>query len=214
MDVQEISLSREQAQTEYEQYRQALKTKKDAFLHEMRVAYGYMRHGKAVLDVWQAFGDQGVDDRGDPKLAISPADVPEIVFRKFRSDDTRWTGVFCPSDHRHRDHLETRLKHGDVFIPKGVCTPKYNTTATESWLRTEALRPSIRAKVPIVPARFMPNHSLANYHILWEVESWTELTRPPRDPLLLKRVSPNVFVVLAGWDLTPLERAVLRGRIA
>jgi len=44
-----------------------------------------------------------------------------------------------------------------------------------------------------------------------EVEKWKPL--PPKDPILLKRLTPNLFGVLATWDLTNLERAIIRGRI-
>jgi len=31
--------------------------------------------------------------------------------------------------------------------------------------------------------------------------------------MLLRKLTPNMFVVLASWDLTPLERAVIKGRL-
>jgi hypothetical protein len=69
---------------------------------------------------------------------------------------------------------------------------------------------SARALVPPVPPRFRPA-DLGNYYTLWEAE-W--LPEPPRDPLLLKQVSTTMFVVVAQWDLTDIERAVLEGRFA
>ena len=45
------------------------------------------------------------------------------------------------------------------------------------------------------------------FHILWEVEKW-ELT-PPRDPALLRWIGGDLWEVVATWDLTQLERAVL-----
>lgn len=45
----------------------------------------------------------------------------------------------------------------------------------------------------------------------WEVEKWKPV--PPRDPILVKRLTPNLFGVLATWNLTELERAIIRGRI-
>ncbi|MEM3580897.1 MAG: hypothetical protein QXQ64_06505 [Candidatus Bathyarchaeia archaeon] len=43
------------------------------------------------------------------------------------------------------------------------------------------------------------------------MEKWEPV--PPRDPILVKQLTPNLFGVLATWDLTPLEKAIIRGRI-
>jgi hypothetical protein len=67
-----------------------------------------------------------------------------------------------------------------------------------------------RAVVPPVPPRFRPEN-LGDYHTLWEAE-W--LPAAPEDPLLLKQIGTTMFVVVAQWDLTELERAVLEGRFA
>ena len=45
--------------------------------------------------------------------------------------------------------------------------------------------------------------------ILWEAE-WETV---PRDPLLLRHLAGGLYAVMASWDLTPLERAVLKGRL-
>ena len=66
------------------------------------------------------------------------------------------------------------------------------------------------AQTPIIPMRLMPEYNLMNYFILWEVEKWTKFDMPKPDPLLLKRITENLFVVLASWDLTELERMVIR----
>ena len=64
---------------------------------------------------------------------------------------------------------------------------------------------------PIIPPALRPKHKLANYKTLWEVESWTR--EPPRDPMLLKPLGGMLYAVLATWDLSEMERAVLRGRV-
>jgi hypothetical protein len=65
-------------------------------------------------------------------------------------------------------------------------------------------------KVPIIPAELMPEGSLTNYYVLWEVKEWEELPEP-KDPYLLKRISENLFVVLGAWEITDLERAIIGG---
>lgn len=64
--------------------------------------------------------------------------------------------------------------------------------------------------VPSVPVWLRPEGHLSEYHILWEAE-WE--VAPPVDPILLKYVSGPMYAVIAQWDLTPVERAVLEGRI-
>ena len=65
----------------------------------------------------------------------------------------------------------------------------------------------ITAIVPLVPPRLRPK-DLSKYYILWEAE-WDPLA--PVDPFLLKRLTNRFFAVVAEWDLTPLERAVIEG---
>ena len=67
-----------------------------------------------------------------------------------------------------------------------------------------------RAIVPQVPAPLRPNSHLRNYHILWEAE-WDGV---PTDPALLKHLGGDLYALLAVWDLSPLERAVLAGQRA
>ena len=64
--------------------------------------------------------------------------------------------------------------------------------------------------MPIIPAPIRPKAmDLSRYFVLFEAE-WQAI--PPKDPLLLSRLSGSLYVILAAWDLTELERAVLAGR--
>lgn len=71
------------------------------------------------------------------------------------------------------------------------------------WRRGEAV-------VPLVPLHLRPKHHLRNYWILWEAD-WKAI---PHDPLLLRKLSGDLWLVLAAWDLTPVERAALENRRA
>lgn len=71
----------------------------------------------------------------------------------------------------------------------------------------------IRALVPTVPPQLRPPHALRGYHILWEAEWHLDMTVPPVDPALLKHIGGDLYAVVATWDLTPLEQAVLAGRV-
>ncbi len=58
----------------------------------------------------------------------------------------------------------------------------------------------------MIPPGLMPGGSLSRFHILWEAER----EEIPRDPMLLRHLGKGRYVVLATWDLTDLERAVLK----
>nr|RAW03963.1 hypothetical protein DBT41_10200 [Aerococcus urinae] len=75
--------------------------------------------------------------------------------------------------------------------------------------QSEAAKAGV-AKVPIIPVHLRPRHALANYHILWEAD-WHEV---PYDPYLLRRIGKgDMWLVVAMWDLTEVERSALSARI-
>ena len=78
-------------------------------------------------------------------------------------------------------------------------------TRQERWSR----RP-LRALVPTVPPRLRPAGNLDSYHVLFEPE-W-QGDPEPADPALLKHIGGDLWAVVATWDLTPLEAAVLGQR--
>ena len=63
-----------------------------------------------------------------------------------------------------------------------------------------------KAVVPSIPPRLRPKIAYSNLHILWEAE-WETV---PTDPMLLRHLDGALYVVLAVWDLTDLEKAVLK----
>lgn len=66
-----------------------------------------------------------------------------------------------------------------------------------------------RAIVPIIPVHLRPKRGLANYHILWEAD-WQRI---PKDPYLLRRFGGDAWLVVAAWDLTDVEQAVMSSRM-
>ena len=68
---------------------------------------------------------------------------------------------------------------------------------------------SYQAIVPLIPLHLRPKHALGNYWILWEAD-WSAA---PADPLLLRKLKGDLWLVLAAWELTAVERAVLEQRV-
>jgi hypothetical protein len=60
--------------------------------------------------------------------------------------------------------------------------------------------------LPRIPPKYRPKNALYKYWILWEAD-WQAM---PTDPYLLRRLGEDAWIVLAAWELTPVEVAVLR----
>jgi hypothetical protein len=199
MDINTISMSEQEAKESYKSYVEAVKTRKEKYLEDLKKVYLALSQGKKVIDIFEAFKVTGVNEEGDPKLAISLADKREVRFRKesegggWFSEDNAW-----------------KEKVADVRLPTNTF-PKWRTEKVEnaSWRRIK--RPNITTNVPIVPAHLLPEGSLERYYLLWEVEEW-KAQAIVKDPFLLRRVNANTFIVFAAWDLTPVEQTVMRGR--
>jgi hypothetical protein len=165
---------------------------------EIKRAYRLLSKGKLVIKALESIKVAGVDDKGYPKLAIARADAKHcwLSIRKSGSaemSDAEWV--------RGRRAFGRKIE-----FPSG-------TFDTKPWLSKEPNRFSIDGKaiMPIIPAEHRPRRALESYHVLWEAE-WQPT--PPHDPFLLQRIGKSdLWLVLAQWDLTEVERAVLAGRI-
>lgn len=62
------------------------------------------------------------------------------------------------------------------------------------------------AGLPYIPP-YIRKPRMGKYHVLWEA-TWNAM--PTGDPYLLERLDQNLYRIVAGWDITPLEAAVLR----
>ena len=161
----------------------------------LKNAQYYLSKGKSILDLLESMRIGGVNAEGLPKLAISRADFFQVRMRTSSWPD-RGSVVMEPPGRYNKPSAIFRF-------PVGLFGPDLKMDASRTFT----------AAVPTVPARLLPVAPLKGYYLLWEVEKWAIV--PPKDPLLLRRLAEdsNLFVVLAHWDLTPLERAVMRGAI-
>lgn len=131
----------------------------------------------------------GVDREGRPLLAICRAHEERCQLRMFHGGGAVYVGGTT--------RWVRANSRKQVFVPEGTF-PRRDSTLDAT------------ALVPLIPPRFRPPSALAGYHLLWEAE-W--LKAVPVDPMLLKHLGGAIYAVLAQWDLTPLERAVLAGRL-
>lgn len=157
---------------------------------EIAAIYKRIAQGKTVIRALESIRAAGLGDDGLPKLAISRADMQRSYVVAHDGQ-----AVFSPDQSYYVRHNESRTKI--VRVPwEGFTTPKGR------WV--------FEAQVPIIPVHLRPRRGIQNYHVLWEAE-WSK--RYPVDPYLLRRFGGDAWLVVAAWDLTEVERAVMSSRL-
>jgi hypothetical protein len=154
--------------------------------------YRLLARQKRVIILRDAIRAGGEDKQHRPKLAIARADEREIQMTRSRTG----TVTYTPVVRWHQGELPAR-------------------SATRWWRLEELLPPlaavsssvTARSLVPHIPPAIRPS-ALDRYAILWEAD-WKAV---PTDPVLLRPLGQGLYAVLATWDLTPIERAVLEVR--
>jgi len=157
---------------------------------EIAAIYKNIAAGRTVIRAFESIRAAGCDERGLPRLAICPAHMTQCWYQNEFSGHERGRVTFGKRSPGPRDKKEV-VRMAWPNVPK-----------TRDW--------SYCATVPLIPVHLRPKHALHNYHILWEAE-WTQ--RYPVDPYLLRRFGGDAWVVLAAWDLTDVERAVMASRL-
>ncbi len=212
MEVEMLAMPQKKAQEEFEALRQLLKQdqrrRKDQIYRDFQAVYGHLRYGKKIIDIYDSFKKAGLNEDGDPRLAICRADAKECYCQKHEDG----SAIF--SLDRNIDYWDPARKTlNDVKLPSGTFQWQ-KKDPSHSLHRWNIKNERVKTIVPIIPAKILVNEVkvlLKNFHIIWEVPEWKPV--PPKDPILVKQLTPNLFGVLATWDLTELERAIIRGRI-
>jgi hypothetical protein len=189
MKIELLAEEKATATEKYKEYLQASKTSRDKIYDDLKCVYYQIKKGKAVIDITKAIKAGGVKENWHPNLAIALASAKEVRCTYSKSGDVSF---------RNSDHWKVRP--GDIYLKGGL--PAWEKGAGDL---------ELKAPVPIIPPRLRPVKITPDYYILWEVDSWTPM--PSRDPYLLKRLSPTLFLICAAWDLTDIEMAVMAGRI-
>lgn len=193
MNIETFSETKKVATEKWREYNQAVKKTSDPLYKELKSVYNQMKAGKKVIDIFKVIQKGGVHENFHPKLAIAKATSKKVICRYFQNG----TVYFL-----NKDEWSSKVYAADVDLKN--CLP-----VISHFKSFESHR--LTAPVPIIPAKHLPDKLTDDYYILWEVDEWKMV--PPTDPWLLRRITRTLFVVLAGWDLTPLEKAVMAGRM-
>ena len=194
MNLTTIEMPVSEAASAFREYRTAVRSAKVAAINsedaQIARAYKALADGKQILNIMDAFEGAGVDALGLPKLAIARADEKTITVQRYGWADFLEIGP---------EPLVTRHRRG---VAAGL------VFRFPSDRRFEGTTITRHATVPNIPPHLRPPFDLKNYHLLWEPK-WEIRPRPPGDPALLKHIGGPLYAVLAIWDLTPVEQAVL-----
>lgn len=204
MELPVVNIDRWDAQKAYDQYAAAEKQvngyfkQKEPLYKDLKKLYYQIKTGKKVVDLLAALKMAGTHDNGAPKLAIVDIDTNEVCCRRYKNGEV----VFYELTNYHRNKWSFKPTVKDVHL-KNVY-PIFTNDSTRDHLLW-------KAPVPLIPPQYLPKEKMNELYILWEVDEWKPVA--PVDPWLLKRITNTHFVVLNGWNLTPLERSVMNAHL-
>ena len=164
---------------------------------EIQRAYQLIAQGRLIIKALESVKAAGLKaapapDAGFPKLALCRADA--LSCSVYMQDTGECRMLADDASQYGRTNSRSR-----IMWPRG----SFPHFRERPWRAT--------ALMPTPPLHLRPKRGLANYHVLWEAE-WTKIA--PHDPMLLRRIGKaDLWVVVAMWDLTEVERAALSTRI-
>jgi hypothetical protein len=189
MTVVEVPVTREKARELMKAYRdhRSAQTPEDRAIER---AYREIASGRVLIRALESVRAAGLDAQGRPKLAIVRADHKRVRLSIGPNQDAE----FQPMALSHGRWRATY--HHAIKVP-GLRSAEYLPGTHE-------------AIVPMIPVHLRPQTAIDAYHILWEAD-WRAV---PTDPMLLRRLGGDLWIVVAAWDLTEVERAVMASRVS
>jgi hypothetical protein len=183
MNVEKLSMDKDQARDLYRRYQEsrAGMTPND---RAIAAIYKRIAQGKLIIRALASIAAAGLGADGLPKLAIMRADIPKVACACY-FNEIRFDAV-----------------HGNGRAFQGYAKDRYFKVSMPGASSNTRSRV---ASVPLIPVHLRPRKALGQYHVLWEAD-WNQY---PVDPYLLRRFGQDAWVVVAAWDLTDVERAVM-----
>jgi hypothetical protein len=216
MDLATIEMERPAAREKFLEYRRAVRRRHVEEDAEIMRGYRQLASGRQLIQLPETLRAGGVTTRTAsttwgprnryvlPKLAIARADE-QLVYIQGIARDGGMTFFW-------NDRLNPQATAKNIRLPEGTWDLREIEELAD--ITVGGWSTYWQAMVPHVPPALRPERGLAGYHILWEAD-WrlvNKTPRAPRDPALLKHIGGDLYAVVAIWELTELERAVLGGR--
>jgi len=183
------------AEEKYQEYKNAPKNALSKVYKDAARLYYQIKKGRKIIEIGKVIKAGGVHENGHPKLAIAKASNKTVTCHYYQNGDVKYLNGKPGGRLREYAH--------DVCIKNGL--PEF--ALKNSWDNKVVLT----APVPIVPPKHLPQSLTDDYYILWEVDEWKMIA--PTDPYLLKRLTRSHFIVVAGWDLTEVEKSVMNANL-
>jgi hypothetical protein len=172
-------------------------------------SYRAMMKGQRILNLHAVLKNAGLNEKQRlPKLAVARASWAHVTLRLQNRHVLFHKQGIWPSF----SYKTNRYQPQRQVIPFAFDT--FGTDLTNGSWRSQSGLPTAdgaQAVVPSIPAHLRPEGDLDDYFILFDAK-WEKFAPP--DPILLKHVSGHMYAVVAQWDLTDLEKAVLEGRFS
>jgi hypothetical protein len=193
MDVPTITMDPELARAKLREYRQVLHRVADEEYEAAARGYEALAEGTPILMLSQVIREAGTHADGRPRLAIARADRKQVRVRSTYFEPR--IAIFSTAQ-RFTSYPGSTL---EVHVP-------------HPWRNFDAGHALVPMTPPEVVQKVGGRSLLRDYFVLWEVEQWADhplMAGPDRDPYLLKHLGADLYAVVAEWDLTELERAVM-----
>jgi len=190
MHTATIEIPRAKARELYRRYRANIHYSKPID-RECQRAYQLLAQGRVIIKAIESVAAAGLNAEGLPKLALCRADADICSLSMYGGGGgCRFTA---------RGARNTWQSGKEFTFPDGT----FPSNQSYRWATS---------LVPTIPLPLRPARALASYHLLWEAD-WKQ--QPSADPFLLRRIGSkaDLWLVVAMWDLTEVERTVLASRI-
>jgi hypothetical protein len=206
--IPQITMDPSAAREKFREYRSLVKDRHQAEDEALLRGYRALSAGKSLIALSDVLSRAGLDHEHRPRMAVARADRGRVWTRFAQSSASGYTHTLL-----QQSTLPPRWSGGD---------PEWSARRDRSVLHFDGLFPPCpegkrkrwEALVPPIPPALRPNAKLHNFHMLWEAEWFNGRPSAPVDPYLIRHLHGDLWVVLAKWDLTALERAVILERKA
>ena len=197
MNLGALEITPEEAEAKVREYDEVLKAERTEQDEALAQAYRAAKRGLPLIRLSEAIRLGGWFDDGLPRIAVVRADAMECRVSELRTGPDGHTSMLF-------DDCWNRWPDS-----RGALVGSHTVRVRVDSARPSVSRYSGTTTVPLVPPRHRPKRPrrLSRCHLLWEVEEWRRT--PPVDPALIRHIRGDLWAVLATWDLTELERAVL-----
>jgi len=201
MHTELVKMARHEAEQLYQKYK--THTAYSAPIDwEVQRAYYLLAKGRVIIRALESIKQAGLDRDFLPKLALAPATAQKCHLHRFHNGRI----VMAPRQFLRGRKDEINWRESTFNFPRDSFPLETWRNAPQRMTHSEH-----EAVLPIIPVHLRPQRGLENYHVLWEAQ-WQPL--PPSDPYLLRRIGKaDLWLVVAHWELTEVEKAALATRV-